>query len=279
MSLKAKIRNLAREKDMSAQVVLQNYMFERFLERLSKSAYKDKFILKGGMLIAALVGIDNRATMDMDATIKNYPVDNDSITRAIKEICNISTDDDVTFTFNNVDAIRDDAAYGGYRVSIVSEYDTIIVPMQIDITTGDAITPKEVLYLFKMIFEEGNIGVWAYNIETILAEKVETILRRGELNTRPRDFYDVYILTKTQSFNLLVFKEAFKSTTTHRETSHILNDISKRIDEIESSETLKKRWSKYTKDYSYAEDIVWYVNTKLYNFFKERNSDYRFLVF
>ncbi len=254
-SLKTKIRNLARKKDMSAQVVLQNYMFERFLERLSKSAYKDKFILKGGMLIAALVGIDNRATMDMDATIKNYPIDNDSITKAIKETCNISIDDDVTFTFNSVDAIRDDDAYGGYRVSIVSEYDTIITPMQIDITTGDVITPKEVLYLFKMIFEEGNIGVWAYNIETVLAEKVETILRRGELNTRPRDFYDVYILTKTQSFDLLVFKEALKSTAAHRETSHIFNDISKRIDEIENSETLKKRWSKYTKDYRYAEDI------------------------
>ena len=255
MSLKAKIRNLARKKDMSAQVVLQNYMFERFLERLSKSAYKDKFILKGGMLIAALVGIDNRATMDMDATIKNYPIDSDSITKAIKEICNISIDDDVTFTFNSVDDIRDDDAYGGYRVGIVSEYDTIITPMQIDITTGDAITPKEVLYLFKMIFEEGNIGVWAYNIETVLAEKVETILRRGELNTRPRDFYDVYILTKTQSFDLLVFKEALKSTAAHRETSHIFNDISKRIDEIENSQILKKRWNKYTKDYRYAEDI------------------------
>ena len=257
MSLKSKIRNLARKKDMSAQVVLQNYMFERFLERLSKSAYKDKFILKGGMLIAALVGIDNRATMDMDATIKNYPIDNDSITKAIKEICNISIDDDVTFTFKNVETIRDDDAYGGYRVGIVSEYDTIITPMQIDITTGDAITPKEVLYLFKMIFEEGNIGVWAYNIETVLAEKVETILRRGELNTRPRDFYDVYILTKTQSFDLLVFKEALKSTAAHRETSHIFNDISKRIDEIENSETLKNRWNKYTKDYRYAEGIIY----------------------
>lgn len=255
MSLKAKIRNLARKKDMSAQVVLQNYMFERFLERLSKSIYKDKFILKGGMLIAALVGIDNRATMDMDATIKNYPVETESLAKAITEICSIIIDDDVTFSFASIEAIRDNDIYGGYRVSIVSEYDTIITPMQIDITTGDTITPKEVLYLFKMIFEEGNIGVWAYNIETVLAEKVETILRRGELNTRPRDFYDVYILTKTQTFDLLVFKEAIKSTAAHRETSHIFNDISKRIDEIENSETLKRRWSKYTKDYRYAKDI------------------------
>ena len=156
MSLKAKIRNLARKKDMSAQVVLQNYMFERFLERLSKSAYKDKFILKGGMLIAAIVGIDNRATMDMDATIKNYPINVESLTKAIKDICSIAIDDDVSFSFLGIDAIRYDDAYGGYRVSIISEYDTITTPLQIDITTGDAITPKEVLYLFKMIFEEGS---------------------------------------------------------------------------------------------------------------------------
>lgn len=255
MSLKAKIRSLARKKDMSAQVVLQNYMFERFLERLSKSDYKDKFILKGGILIAALVGIANRTTMDMDVTIKNYPIDNDSITKAISDIFNISIDDDVTFTLKSVDSIRDDDAYGGYRVSILSEYDTIITPMQIDITTGDAITPKEILYLFKMIFDKGNIGVWAYNIETVLAEKVETILKRGELNTRPRDFYDVYILTKTQSYDLSVFKEALKSTAEHREASYIFNDISKRLNEIENSETLKKRWDKYTKDYRYAEEV------------------------
>lgn len=174
MSLKVKIRNLAKKKDMSAQVVLQNYMFERFLERLSKSDYKDKFILKGGMLIAALVGIDNRATMDMDATIKNYPINIDSLIKAISEICSIEIDDDVIFSFIGIESIRDDDAYGGYRVSIRAEYDTIITPMQIDITTGDAITPKEVLYLFKMIFEEGSIGIWAYNIETVLAEKVET---------------------------------------------------------------------------------------------------------
>lgn len=257
MSLKAKIRNLARKKDMSAQVVLQNYMFERFLERLSKSAYKDKFILKGGMLIAALVGIDNRATMDMDATIKNYPVNVESLTYAINEICSIVIYDDVSFSFSGIEAIRDDDAYGGYRVSIISEYDTITTPMQIDITTEDAITPKEILYLYKKIFEEGNFGVWAYNIETVLAEKVETILRRGELNTRPRDFYDVYILTKTQSFDYSVFVEALRSTAIHRETTHIFNNISKRLEEISDSEDLRSRWLKYTKDYRYADGIAY----------------------
>lgn len=257
MSLKAKIRNLARKKDMSAQVVLQNYMFERFLERLSKSKYKDNFILKGGMLIAALVGIENRATMDMDATIKNYPINVESLTKTINEICNIAIDDDVSFTFSAIEAIRDDDAYGGYRVSIISEYDMITTPMQIDITTGDAITPKQVLYVFKMIFEEGSFCIWAYNIETVLAEKVETILRRGELNTRPRDFYDVYILTKTQSFEHSVFAEALRSTAAHRETTHIFKNISNRLEEISGSEALRSRWLKYTKDYRYADGITY----------------------
>lgn len=257
MSLKAKIRNLARKKDMSAQVVLQNYMFERFLERLSQSKYQDKFILKGGMLIAALVGIDNRSTMDLDATIKNYPINVEALTKAINDICSVVIDDDVSFSFSGIDAIRDDDAYGGYRVSIMAEYDTITTPMQIDFTTGDAITPKEVLYLFKMIFEEGSFGIWAYNIETILAEKMETILRRGELNTRPRDFYDVYILAKTQRFEHSIFVDALKSTATHRETTHIFTNISSRLDEISGSDTLRSRWSKYTKDYRYADGITY----------------------
>ena len=197
MSLKAQIRNMAREKDIYAQVILQNYMFERFLERLSKSNFKDNFILKGGMLIAAIVGIDNRSTMDMDATIKNYPITVDSLTKAITEICNIEINDHVNFTFIGIESIRDDDLYGGYRVSIKASYDTIVTPLSIDITTGDVITPQEILYLFKMIFDQGTIGVWAYNIETVLAEKVETILHRGEFNTRPRDYYDIYILVNT----------------------------------------------------------------------------------
>ena len=255
MSLKAKIRNLAKEKDISAQVILQNYMFERFLERLSKSNYKNNFILKGGMLIAALVGIDNRSTMDMDATIKNYPITIDSLTKAITEICNIEVDDDVNFSFMGIEPIRDDDIYGGYRVGIRADYDTIITPLSIDITTGDVITPREVFYSFKMIFDEGTIGVWAYNIETVLAEKLKTILQRGELNTRPRDFYDIYILVNTQEFNSLVFSEALKKTIEHRETIHILNDTLERIKAIETSEILKDRWVKYSKNYPYAEDI------------------------
>jgi len=255
MSLKAKIRNIAKQKNMSAQVVLQNYMFERFLERLSKSPYKDKFVLKGGILIAALVGIDNRATMDMDATVRDYPINTESLTKAIREICRIDIDDNVFFSFSEIGIIRRDDEYGGYRVNIISKYETIITPMQLDITTGDVITPKEVFYSYKMILEEGEIGVWAYNIETVLAEKVETILRRGELNTRARDFYDVYILTKTQSFQYSIFTKALKSTAGHRKSTHIFNNISDRLYKIKESEVLKTRWLKYSKNYPYVSGI------------------------
>lgn len=257
MSLKAKIRNFAKQKNMSAQVALQNYMFERFLERLSRSAYKDKFILKGGILIATLVGIGNRSTMDLDTTVKNYPLNVESLTKAIKDICDITVEDSVIFNFLDIRNIRDDDAYGGFKVSIVAEYDTIITPMQIDVTTGDAITPEAVFYTFKKIFEEGEIKAWAYNIETVLAEKVETILRRGELNTRPRDFYDAYILTKTINYEPSVFMEALKSTAEHRKTSHIFKNINQRINEIRKSEVLKTRWIKYTKNYNYANDITY----------------------
>lgn len=154
-----------------------------------------------------------------------------------------------------IEPIRDDDIYGGYRVGIRADYDTIITPLSIDITTGDVITPREVFYSFKMIFDEGTIGVWAYNIETVLAEKLETILQRGELNTRPRDFYDIYILVNTQEFDSLVFSEALKKTIEHRETIHILNDTLERIKAIETSEILKDRWVKYSKNYPYAEDI------------------------
>lgn len=257
MSLKAKIRNIAKKKNMSAQVVLQNYMFERFLERLSKSHYKDNFILKGGILIASIVGIESRSTMDMDTTLKGYPITHESLQKAISDICEIDLYDDVIFSFSGVDPIRNDDVYGGFKVRLQADYDTIIIPMHLDVTTGDAITPEEVMHHYKMIFKEESIDVLAYNIETILAEKVETILSRGELNTRPRDFYDIYILTRTQNYMDKTFINALTKTTEHRETKHIFNEISNRVKTIEHSEGLRNRWTKYTKNYPYAKDITY----------------------
>jgi predicted nucleotidyltransferase component of viral defense system len=257
MSLKAKIRNLAKKSNVTAQVILQNYMFERFLERLSYSKYKNNFVLKGGILIAALVGISNRSTMDMDATVKNYPIEANSLIKAIKEICNINLLDDVIFLFLRIEAIRDKDRYGGYRAEIKANFDDIITPLTIDITAGDAITPKAIFYPYKTIFHEKIIEIWAYNIETILAEKVETILQRAELNTRPRDFYDIYILVNTQEFNEKIFIEALNNTLAHRKTQYLIDNCKLRVKAIEESETLKERWLKYSQNYPYAKRLTY----------------------
>ena len=193
MSLKAKIRNIAKQKNIPAQVVLQNYMFERLLIRLSASRYKEKFVLKGGMLVASIVGLDNRATMDLDTTLKNLPLTPEAIRAALEEVCGIAFDDGVTFEIGTISPIREDDIYGGYRVMLNARFDTLLTPLSIDVSTGDAITPHAVPYNFSEIFdEEKSYELWEYNVETVMAEKVETILRRGVFNTRPRDFYDAY---------------------------------------------------------------------------------------
>lgn len=256
MSLKAKIRNIAKSKNIPAQVILQNYMFERFLNRLSVSSYKDKFVLKGGMLVAALVGIDNRATMDLDTTLKNLPLTPEAIEKALKEIFEIDLNDDVNFTLKSISPIREDDIYGGYRVSMEARFDTIITPMTIDVSTGDAITPNAVKFDFTGIFDdELTFEIWAYNIETILAEKVETILRRNVFNTRPRDFYDTYILITTQTFDKELFAEALKKTIEHRGTGNQINGIEDTLLIIENSDDLKRMWNNYQKQFAYAKDI------------------------
>lgn len=256
MSLKAKIRNIAKSKNIPAQVILQNYMFERFLNRLSVSDYKDKFVLKGGMLIAALVGIDNRATMDLDTTLKNLSLTPEAIEKALNDIFAIDIGDNITFSFKGISPIREDDIYGGYRVALNAVYETIVTPMTIDISTGDVITPEAVKFNFTCIFNDKlTFEVWAYNIETVLAEKVETILRRSVFNTRPRDFYDAYILITTQSFDKKVFREALKKMIEHRGTENQINDFNDIMDVILSSIDLQKMWSNYQKQFAYANDI------------------------
>ena len=256
MSLKAKIRNIAKQKNIPAQVILQNYMFERLLVRLAESEYKDKFVLKGGMLVAAIVGLDNRATMDLDTTLKSLPLTPGAITGALQKVCVIESNDDVTFEVGTVTPIRDDDIYGGYRVMLNAKYDTIVTPLSIDVSTGDAITPNPVEYTFSEIFDdEKSYRLWAYNIETVMAEKVETILRRGVFNTRPRDFYDAYILATTQKFDKVLFTEALKATAAHRGTTEQIADIPTIMKNIEESPELRAMWDKYRKKFAYAEDI------------------------
>ena len=256
MSLKAKIRNIAKQKNIPAQVILQNYMFERLLVRLSASEYKEKFVLKGGMLVAALVGLDNRATMDLDTTLKNLPLTPEAIHRALEQICTIPFDDGVIFEIGTISPIREDDIYGGYRVMLNARFDTLLTPLSIDVSTGDVITPYAVRYNFTEIFDdEKSYELWAYNIETVMAEKVETILRRGVFNTRPRDFYDAYILTTTQKFDKALFSEALNATAEHRGTAEQISDIPDILHNIEESPELKTMWDKYRKQFAYANEI------------------------
>ena len=256
MSLKARIRNIAKQKNIPAQVILQNYMFERLLVRLSASEYKEKFVLKGGMLVAAIVGLDNRATMDMDTTLKNLPLTPEAIRSALETVCSIAYDDSVSFEIGTISPIREDDIYGGYRVMLNARFDTMITPLSIDVSTGDAITPHAVQYNFSEIFDdEKSYELWAYNIETVLAEKVETILRRGVFNTRPRDFYDTYILSTTQKFDKAVFAEALNATAAHRGTTQQIADVTAILHNIEESPELKTMWDRYRKQFAYAADI------------------------
>lgn len=256
MSLKGRIKNYAKSNNINAQVVLQNYMFERLLNRLSVSEYKEKFVVKGGMLIAAIVGLDNRSTMDLDATLRNLPLTDEQLNEAIRLICAIDLKDDVVFEVKTIDAIRQDDIYGGYRVRLDAIYDTIVTPLSIDISTGDVITPEAVKYEFSGMFDETVcISLWGYNIETVIAEKVETILRRGVFSTRPRDYYDIYILGTTQDYDVETLKEALKATAKHRGSTEQIADVEGILKQISESGVLKDMWRKYQKKYSYASDI------------------------
>lgn len=208
------------------------------------------------MLIAAIVGLDTRATMDLDITLRNLPLTEEQISVALCSICEINLEDDVSFEIKSVTPIRKDDIYGGYCVRLDAIYDTIVTPLSIDISTGDIITPFPVKYEFSGIFDENvRITLWGYNIETVMAEKMETILSCGVFTTRPRDFYDVYILGTTQEYDKAVFKEALNATAIHRGSLEKIADISGIIKQISCNTDLKNMWGKYQKKFSYAKDI------------------------
>ena len=256
MRLKAKIRNYARDNRITAQVVLQNYMFERFLVRLSLSEYRDKFIIKGGMLIASIVGLDTRSTMDLDTTVKGLPLTEKKLTEAVASISEIELSDDVSFEIRSIEPIRKDDRYGGFCIRIDALYDTIITPLSIDISTGDVITPNAVLYEFVGIFDdELHIRLWGYNIETVMAEKVETILSRGVFSTRPRDFYDAYILGTTQKYDKQIFEKALIATAEHRGSTENITDRAAIIEKISANKELRNIWEKYQQKFTYASAI------------------------
>lgn len=255
-SLKAKINKYAKGNYIAAQVVLQNYMFERFLERLSISEYRDKFVLKGGMLIAAIAGLDTRSTMDLDTTLRNLPLTEDEVIKAVKSICNVKIEDGTVFEWKTISQIRKDDRYGGYSVRIDAIYDTIITPLSIDVSTGDVITPKAVQYEFSGIFTDDlRIKLWGYNIETIMAEKLETVFARGVLSTRPRDFYDIYILATTQEYDKNILKDAFIATAEHRNSLDKIQHRNDILNQLRNSSDMKNMWAKYQSKFAYAKAI------------------------
>ena len=264
--LKDLIRNMSKKKSADAQILMRNYMMERFLERISLSEYKNQFILKGGMLVAAMVGLDARATMDLDATIKGTNVSVEDVEMIISQIISIPLDDGVSFRVKRISEIMEEADYPGVRVSMETKFDGVITPLKIDISTGDIITPREIKYNFNLMLENRTIEVWAYNLETVLAEKLETVISRNVTNTRMRDFYDIYILQKLYGEQLSkdVLRDALVATAKKRETLEQIEteDIDEVFDEIQSSSVMENLWKAYQRNYSYSADIPWHTIMK-----------------
>lgn len=257
--LKDLIRNLSKKKAADAQMLMRHYMMERFLERISLSEYKDKFILKGGILVTAMIGLNARSTMDLDATVKGINVNAEDVEQIIVSIASVPLDDGVSFRIKSIGEIMDEAEYPGIRVSMETKFDGVITPFKVDISTGDIITPKEVRYQLKLMLEERAIDIWAYNLETILAEKLETIISRNTTNTRMRDFYDIHSLLQLYGENLnpAVFNDALMATANKRGTEHYLKDMPMIVDEVENSEVMMNFWMAYQKKFSYASEITW----------------------
>ena len=258
MQLKAVIKNKSKELNISPQLLLQNYYMECFIDRLSRSEYADRFIIKGGFLISSLVGLDNRSTMDIDTTVKNLSVNESEISKTLSYICSISADDDFTFVFDRVEPIREDDEYQGLRAFLFADYEAMRGTLTIDITTGDSIYPAVSRRKITRCFDKDALDVFSYPLETVLAEKIETIIARGVLNTRPRDFYDVYILTKTQEYDAETLRRALFATAEHRGTKAIMEaETNSRLAVIENSSELQSQWAKYQKKFPYAKDITY----------------------
>ena len=257
--IKDLIRNQAKRNKIDAQILLRNYMLERLLERISLSKYKWNFILKGGMLVAAMVGLDARSTIDMDATIKGYQLNEENLRNVFDEILHTPVNDDINMTLLGISQIHEESEYECFRISLSAKVENTNIPLKVDITTGDVITPREVQYRFGLMLENRSIDILAYNIETVLAEKMETIISRGILNTRMRDFYDLHILRVLQSDNVdrSLLAEAFKATSAKRGLVFTHENILSELDKVLINPEIKRLWGNYRKKFSYAADLEW----------------------
>lgn len=257
VTVKGKIKNIAKTNNADARTLLRLYMMERFLERVAVSDYSDNFIIKGGILVTSMIGVSMRSTMDIDTSVRNINLSKEDFLHVIKEVSEIDLQDGVILKVKNVTEIMDEMEYPGIRIAIDSFMDGLVTPIKIDISTGDAITPEAIEYEYKLMLEERSIKLWSYNLETILAEKIQTILARGILNTRMRDFYDVYTLAfrYEHNINLKVLRQAFEATCSNRNTINLLSEGNKIIDVIKNDSEINNLWISYQKKFDYAREI------------------------
>lgn len=255
--VKGRIKNIALNNETDPRVLMRIYMMERFLERISLSSYKDNFVIKGGILITSMIGISMRSTMDIDATVKGKELNIENSKNIIMDITNIRIDDGVSFKIKEIETIMDEAEYPGIRFHIEAFFENMITPIKIDISTGDVITPKAIEYEYALMLEDRNIELLSYNLETILGEKLQTILSRERANTRMRDFYDIYVLTQkyNKEIDVTIFKKAYDATCKKRESLYLSGEENKIIDLIAKDIKLNKQWEQYQNKYSYASRI------------------------
>lgn len=256
-SLKAKASNLSKKTNIPNKYLIQNFMFEALLKRISKSKYKDKFIIKGGLLLSSIFGVNLRSTMDLDTTIKGLPLDRETITKVINEIIGIDLDDNVKLEIENIKDIREEELYSGFEVDLKAEFDGLKTNLMIDITTGDVITYKEVEFKYSTLFDNEIINIMTYNYETIIAEKFESIISRNIDNTRMKDYYDLYMFVnlKWNDINKETLRKAIINTSKARETLDYIDNANKYIELISDDSRLKSLWNSYQNNYEYAKDI------------------------
>ena len=255
--LKAKVRNLSGGDSQKAQTLIRNFIMERFLERIALSPYRNNFILKGGMLVAAVVGLDTRATMDIDTTVKSLNLSKENAVKIVQDIIEVDIPDGVQFRITKVTDIMEEHDYPGIRFMLEASPDRMRQAIKIDISTGDIITPGAVEYSYNLMFEERAISLWTYNLETLLAEKLETIMSRGTANTRMRDFYDIHVISNQESFDRDVLKKAFLATSDKRNTTIQIPDFRDILSTVESDETMKKQWESFKEDSFFVGDLSW----------------------
>lgn len=255
--IKGRIKSVAKQNNADARTLMRIYMMERFLERLAQSEYRDNFIIKGGILVTAMIGVAHRSTMDIDTSMKNLNLSAEDALRVVNQVKDIDLDDGVFFEVKDVSNIMDEMEYPGIRVTMNANVGKLITPLKIDISTGDVITPRAIEFNYDLLLEDRSISLWSYNLETILAEKLQTVLARGILNTRMRDFYDIRMLLDTyeDKVNKAVLKDAFAATCKKRETDHLQEQAEDIIKIIDADEQLQVLWRAYQKKYSYAAEI------------------------